>query len=142
MKTNLNRNIEGDGDDSVENDDIGEEHKERDDGGPRHFLFGHHCIPRKKNLKVEITIKTRIKSIMVHLEIKANHALPESAGNRAEEAHAQQEDNDPQDDEVQQLVDGSSLELGLTRILHQFCVFARKQNKTIAPWRVSQHCPS
>ena len=145
-KTDLNRNVEGDGDDGVEDDDVGEEDEERNDGGARYLFFRHHCVPREKNLKLKIVIKTENKTpilfVAVHLEIKANHALPEPAGNCAEEAHGEQEDDNPQDDEVQQLVDRGPLELCLAGILHQFGVFARKQNQTIAPWSVSQHCPS
>ena len=53
--TNLNRNIKRDGDHSVENDDVGEEHKEGDDGGACYFLLRHHRIPRQKHLKMQIT---------------------------------------------------------------------------------------
>ena len=38
--------------------------------------------------------------MVVHLEIEANHALPEPTGNRAEETHAEQEDDNSQDDEI------------------------------------------
>ena len=116
MKRNLNRNIEGDGYNGVEDDDIGEEDEEGDDCGACHLFFGHHGVPRKKNLKLKL--KTQILNVAVHLKIEANHALPESASNRAEEAHTEQEDDNPQDDEVQQLVDGGPLELCLSGILH------------------------
>ena len=136
--TNLNRNIKRDGDHSVENDDVGEEHKERDDSGACHFLLRHHRIPRQKHLKMQITRMTQIHVTVVdHLEVEANHALPESTSYCTEEAHAEQEDDDAQDDEVQQLVNGGSLEFRLPGILHQFGVFSRKQNDTIAPRSVS-----
>ena len=51
MKRNLNRNIEGDGYNGVEDDDIGEKDEEGDDCGACHLLFRHHGVPRKKNLK-------------------------------------------------------------------------------------------
>ena len=54
MKTNLNGNVERDGDDGVEDDDVGEEDKERNDGGARYLFFRHHCVPREKNLKLKI----------------------------------------------------------------------------------------
>ena len=38
--------------------------------------------------------------MLVYLEIETNHALPESTSNCAEEAHAQQEDDNSQDDEI------------------------------------------
>ena len=74
-----------------------------------------------------------------YLKIVANHALPKAAGHCAEEAHAEQEDDNAEDDEVQQLVNGGPLEFSLSRILHQLGVFAGKQHNAIAPWGVSQH---
>ena len=58
----------------------------------------------------------------------------------AEEAHAEQEDHDPQDDEVQQLVDRGALELGLAGVLHELGVLPGEEHHTIAPGRVPQDC--
>ena len=46
----LNRNVEGDGDDGVEDNDIGEKYEERNDSGARHLFFWYHCVPREENL--------------------------------------------------------------------------------------------
>jgi hypothetical protein len=46
------------------------------------------------------------------------------------------------DDEIQELVDVGPLELGFPRVLHEFRVFAGKDDETVAPLRVPQHATS
>ena len=87
-----------------------------------HLLLWHHGVPGEEELEVE-----------------AYHGLPETAGHGAEEAHREEEDDDAQDDEVEQLVDGGALELGLARVLHELGVLASEEHHAVAPGRVPQH---
>ena len=71
--------------------------------------------------------------------MEPDHGLPDPAGHRAEEAHAQQEYHNAKDDEVQQLVYRGPLQLRLARVLHELGVLAREQHHAVAPGRVAQH---
>jgi len=48
----------------------------------------------------------------------------------------------PYDNEVQQSINTCALELGFSRVLHQFGVFTGKNNQPVAPLGVSQNASS
>lgn len=48
----------------------------------------------------------------------------------------------PNYDEIQQSINASALEFGLSRVLHQLGVLAGEHNDTVAPLRVAQHAAS
>ena len=72
----LDADVEGDGDDRVEDDGVREEDEEGDDGGAAHRLVGDQRVPRQEGSKG-----------------LARDRLPDAAGRRAEQAHGQQEKN-------------------------------------------------
>lgn len=79
ISTDLNRHVERDRYDSVQNDSIGEEHQHSNDGGTLDVLWHHDFLPRQ-----------------IRLEIVSYETLPNSCGDGAKATNRQQKENNLQ----------------------------------------------
>lgn len=78
----------------------------------------------------------------VHPKVLTRQCLPDTAGNGAEEAHDDEEQDNAEDEQVQQSVETGLLEDRLAAVLHQLRLSTGKDDHPKAPLGVSQSTPS